>query len=111
MIERILLSALLAFSVVGNGWQWWNGHQRYAEGRAAERRVWNKVLEDRNAQIAGLAGELTEIYERDERIRQAAAAAARGVPLAALPPEVVAMCNLPSTVRAELDKITAGGAP
>lgn len=111
MIERFILSALLALAVVGNGWQWWTGHQRYAEGRAAERLVWRQVIEDRNAQIEALTSEVTEAFERDDRLRQAAVAAARGVPLAALPPEVVVLCSLPRDVRAELDKITARGGP
>lgn len=111
MIERVVLSALLALAVVGNGWQWWHGLERFAEGRAAERATWERTIEDRNMQIEMLAGEVSIAYELAETARAGAAQRAGAVPIDALPADVVAKCSLPESVRADLNAIRSGGGP
>ncbi len=105
MIERALLSGLLALALIGNGWQWWRGLERFAEGRAAERATWERTIEDRNLQIEMLAGEVSIAYDLAERARAEAALRAGAVPLEALPAEIAARCSLPAPVRAELNAI------
>ena len=107
MLERIVLSAALALSLAGNGWQWWHAWSRYQDGRQYERQLWQGVIEDRNRQIEALAGAWTELNEESERLRAEAVARAGGVVLPVLSADQVRLCSLPEAVRVELNLIRA----
>lgn len=108
MLERILLSIALGLALVGNGYQWWGARTCHQEGRAAERAIWESVVEDRNAQIRILSGDLSRAFDAAEYARDAAIAEANGQTIPALPPEIVAACSLPDAVRTPLNRLAGG---